>query len=133
MDATVERFANRCLPMLIANQAGWMLLSSHTLLATWNGGDHPSHLSVEYLSGSAPFPASSHFGYGILTWRLPYLFRTPPGYNLLVRGPSNRPKAEIYALEGIVETDWAVATFTMNWKMTHAHQPVYSKRVSRSV
>jgi hypothetical protein len=36
--------------------------------------------------------AISHFGSGILTWNVPYLFRTPPGYNLLVRGPANWPK-----------------------------------------
>jgi hypothetical protein len=60
----------------------------------------------------------SHFGYGILTWHIPYLFRTPPGYNLLVRGPSNWPKDGVTPLEGVVEADWAAATFTMNWKLT---------------
>jgi hypothetical protein len=28
------------------------------------------------------------------------------------------------ALEGIIETDWSVATFTMNWKMTTVNVPV---------
>lgn len=28
------------------------------------------------------------------------------------------PKDGVCALEGIVETDWSPATFTMNWKMT---------------
>jgi hypothetical protein len=27
-------------------------------------------------------------------------------------------------LEGVVETDWAVATFTMNWKLTRPNHPV---------
>jgi hypothetical protein len=52
------------------------------------------------------------------------MFRTPPGYNLLARGPSNWPKDGAYALDGIVETDWAVATFTMNWKITALNRPV---------
>jgi hypothetical protein len=69
----------------------------------------------------------SHFGSGILTWNLPYLFRTPPGYNLLVRGPANWPKDGASALEGIVETDWSPATFTMNWKLTRPHWPVEFK------
>jgi Family of unknown function (DUF6065) len=68
--------------------------------------------------------ASSHFGEGILTWSLPFLFRTPPGYNLHVRGPANWPKDGVYPLEGIVETDWLEATFTMNWKLTRANLPV---------
>jgi hypothetical protein len=124
MDATGARFANRCLPLLMANQAGWFLLSSHALRATWNGGNEKEALEVEYLSGSPPFPATSHFGSGILTWHIPYMFRTPAGFNLIARGPTNWPKDGAHALDGIVETDWAVATFTMNWKITALNRPV---------
>jgi hypothetical protein len=124
MQATNERFANRCLPLLIANQAGWFLLNSHPIRVTWDGGNELSNLQVEYLKGFPPYPAVSHFGHGIVTWTIPYLFRTPPGYNLLVRGPSNWPKDGAHALEGIVETDWSVATFTMNWMLTRPNQPV---------
>jgi hypothetical protein len=66
----------------------------------------------------------SHFGLGVLTWNIPFLFRTPPGYNLLARGPANMPKDGIAALEGVVETDWTVTTFTMNWRFTRAHYAV---------
>lgn len=121
MDATDARFANRCLPLLLANQAGWLILGEHDLRVTWGGGDATEDLRIDYLAGPPDRPASSHFGSGILTWNLPYLFRTPPGYNLLVRGPANLPKDGIAPLEGLVETDWAVATFTMNWQVTSAH------------
>lgn len=124
MDATDQRFAYRCLPLLIANQSGWFLLNSHTLRATWDGGDGLGALRLEYFTGLPPYPAASHFGQGILTWHVPYLFRTPPGYNLLARGPANWPKVGAVALEGIVETDWTVATFTMNWKLTEPDRPV---------
>lgn len=117
MSAT-RGFAIRCLPLLIANEAGWLILNSHCVRATWHGGNEPASLEIEYLRGWAPYSANSHFGYGILTWTVPYLFRTPSGYNLLVRGPANWPKDGIYPLEGIVETDWSVATFTVNWKFT---------------
>jgi hypothetical protein len=124
MHATNERFANRCLPLLIANQAGWFLLNSHRIRVTWDGGNEISNLHIEYLKGSQPYPAVSHFGHGIVTWTIPYLLRTPPDYNLLVRGPSNWPKDGAHPLEGIVETDWSVATFTMNWMLTRPNQPV---------
>jgi hypothetical protein len=124
MASTVSHFANRCLPLLIANQAGWFVLTPHAVRATWTGGDATSDIVVEYLDGTAPYSAVSHFGHGILTWRIPYLFRTPRGWNLCVRGPSNRPKDGACPLEGIVETDWAVATFTMNWKLTRPWAPV---------
>ncbi len=33
---------------------------------------------------------------------------------------ANSPKDGIVALDGIIETDWAHATFTMNWRFTRA-------------
>lgn len=118
------RFAYRCLPLLMANQNGWVMLNSHRFFVVWNGGKAPSDLRVVYQGGQAPFPAMSHFGDGILTFVIPYLFRTPPGWNLLARGPANMPKDGASALEGIVETDWTDATFTMNWKITRPNFPV---------
>lgn len=118
MDATDDRFANRCLPMLIANQAGWWLLNPETFVARWDGGESRSALRIEYEGVGRLHMAVSHFGSGVLTWRVPVLLRTPPGWNLLVRGPANMPKDGACPLEGVVETDWAVATFTMNWKLT---------------
>jgi hypothetical protein len=82
MDATPGGFANRCLPLRIANQAGWFVLNSHALRVTWNGGPELSGLEIESLDGQTAYPATSHFGSGILTWHLPFLFRTPPGFNL---------------------------------------------------
>jgi hypothetical protein len=124
MKAADQHFPNRCLPLLIANQSGWFLLNTHKIRVTWIGWNDIESLQVEMLSGEPPCLAISHFGHGILTWTVPYLFRTPPGYNLLVRGPANWPKDGIYPLEGVVETDWSEATFTMNWKMTRPVQRV---------
>jgi len=124
MEATDRRFALRCLPLLVANQAGWFLLSAHTVRATWAGGKGAASLRVELLGGDPPCPAVSHFGHGILTWHVPYLFRTAPGYNLLVRGPANWPRDGACPLEGLVEADWSYATFTMNWQVTRRRCPV---------
>jgi hypothetical protein len=74
--------------------------------------------------GSSCGLRASHFGGRILTWNLPLLFRTPAGYNLLVRGPANYPKDAACPLEGIVETDWASASFSMSWKLTRKLMPV---------
>lgn len=117
MNSTRERFANRCLPLLMANQAGWVVVNDAPVRARWNGGAGPDAVEFDYAARSL-FRPTSHFGHGIITWSLPFLFRTPPGFNLLVRGPVNDPKDGIAALEGIVETDWAPSTFTVNWKFT---------------
>jgi Family of unknown function (DUF6065) len=113
-----------CLPMALANQAGWFLLNTHTFKVRWSGEDGVDSLAIYYLTGQRPFPASSTFGSGILTFQIPYLFRTPPGYNILVRGPANCPKDGAYPLEGLVEADWSTATFTMNWQLTRPNHTV---------
>src|SRR5688500_15120053 len=102
LDATADRFGYRCLPVLIANQAGWFILNNHALDVVWNGGDAIEDLTVTYHEGDPPYPALSHFGHGILTWHIPYLFETPPGVQLLARGPANSPKDGISPLEGMV-------------------------------
>ena len=115
---------NRCLPMLIANQSGWELRNGCAFTATWFGRDGVDVKIAPDKRDPGQFLPSSHFGNGILTWDLPMLFRTPPGYNLLVRGPANYPKDAVCPLEGIVETDWASASFSMSWKLTRKLMPV---------
>ena len=119
--------------MLMANQAGWVLCSPAAVEAVWLGGDAIDQLRVSAQAGNGGCPAASHFGHGILTWIIPFLFRTPPGYNLLVRGllvrgPANAPEDGIAALEGLVETDWAMSTFTMNWKVPRPDTPIRLKQ-----
>jgi hypothetical protein len=127
MQQTQEHFANRCLPLRIANQVGWFILNDVDITAIWNGSNGAGGLRITTPSGKNPQHITSHFGYGVLTWSIPYLFRTPPGYNLYVRGPANTPKDGACPLDGVVETDWAVAPFTMNWKMTCVDVPVSFK------
>jgi hypothetical protein len=119
MNATAGRNANLCLPLLMGNEYGWVLLNNQTVTVRWSGEDNPGALEVEY--GGVP-PSDGHarslFGYGIVTFLVPYLFRTPPGWDLMVRGQTNEPKDGVVALDAIVETDWAYSPFTMNWKLT---------------
>ena len=124
MDATNQRFAYSCLPLVIANQHGWFLLCPCRLSVVWNGTASLDSIVIAYPPNETRRFASSHFGEGILTFHMDFIFRTPPGVNLHVRGPANMPKDGIQALEGIIETDWSEATFTMNWKMTRPHNPV---------
>lgn len=146
MDATDQRFAYRCLPLTIANQAGWLIHSPVSVTAWWDGGASKSSLQLDFgqaaaspwsytvdsnsLSGGAATDAriTSHFGSGVLTFSIPFLFRTPPGINLWVKGPANLFKDGAAPLEGIVETDWLPATFTMNWKITRPNHGVRFER-----
>ena len=118
MDATDRGFAYHCLPMTLANQSGWFILAPHGAAAEWNGGPDPTDLKVEVFGEPKMVHAMSAVGSGILSWTIPYIFRTSPGWNLLCRGPANSIKDGVQALEGLVETDWSMASFSSNWKLT---------------
>lgn len=120
MELADAKFPYRCLPLVMANQYGWEILSTHHVRATWDGTSDIEGVTVENLYGDGELHCSSHFGEGVVTFEIPYLFRTPENWNLMVRGPTNNPKDGIIALDGIVETDWSHSTFTMNWRFTRA-------------
>jgi len=128
MDKAHQRHPYRCLPLVMANQAGWMLHSPVSFRCYWYGGERMEDLEVVFENDVKDPRITSHFGNGVLTFSMPYLFRTPPGINLYVKGPSNWIKDGAQPLEGIVETDWNPATFTMNWKMTRTHNWVEFKK-----
>jgi hypothetical protein len=117
MEATNQRYAYRCLPLNIANGHGWEIHCPAGFTAQWSGGAANDAISIRSDS-DIPLPAVSHFGHGVMTFHIGALFRTEPGYDLMVQGPVNRPKDGIYALSGVIETDWAPFTFTMNWIFT---------------
>ena len=125
MDETWDRYAYRCLPLAIANAHGWHILSPLGFVATWNGGDAPKDVSVIPDPGQdlSAVP-TGHFGSGTLTFHVGGLVRTPPGWNLWVGGPPNEPKDAIAPLSGVVETDWAPVSFTMNWRFTRPGQTI---------
>ena len=128
MDRTSDGFAYRCLPLNIANAHGWLLLNEAPFLAEWNGGDGLDAVAVQPATPDTAVLGASHFGFGVLTFHVKGLFRTEPGWDLLVTGPFNRPKDAIQPLSGIVETDWAPFSFTMNWKFTRKFTPVAFER-----
>ena len=114
----------RCLPMMIANQAGWWIRNSVAFCATWNGGERREDLSIEPMDADEKPLATSHFGRGVVTFTLLWVFRTEPRWHLLLRGPSNWPMDGASPLEGVVETDWNPTTATMNWQITRPDCPV---------
>jgi len=123
MEETGDRFAYRCLPLNIANAYGWEILCNAGFTAEWNGENGLDAVSVLPDEGTTA-SAISHFGNGVLTFHVPCLFRTEPGYDLMVQGPINRPRDAIVGLTGIIETDWSPYSFTMNWIFTAAATPV---------
>jgi hypothetical protein len=115
MDAINNGHAYRCLPLAIGNTYGWQLLLPVDVTAEWNGGPELSDIVIKC---SHPHQAVSNFKCGILTFDIGYIFRTPPGFHLLVTGPSNTFKDGIAPMTAVVETDWLPYTFTFNYRFT---------------
>ena len=111
-------YAYRCLPLAIANRLGIEITLNREVKLKWDGSDRYDCIK------SVPqwIDCGSHFGSGIVSFSIPYLFRTPRGWSLWVGGPANEPMDGIAPLEGIVETGWTPYTFTMNWRMTMVDQ-----------
>jgi hypothetical protein len=124
MDRTNEGFAYRCLPLNIANSHGWLILNPAPFVAQWNGEPGIDAVAVRPTAAEPSLGAMSHFGFGVLSFNVNALFRTEPGWDLVATGPFNHPKDAIQPLTGIVETDWAPFTFTMNWKFTRKNTPI---------
>jgi hypothetical protein len=130
MDATREKFAYRCLPLVMANQVGFDILSPINFVATWSGKPDIHAITFRFPDGEHPANrfVASHFGHGVMTISLPWLFRTSRGYGLWARGPTNSAKEHLAPLDGIIETDWAPYTFTMNWRFTKRQADAYFRR-----
>jgi hypothetical protein len=108
-------YAYRCLPLKIANSAGVELYAKHHVVMKWNGRDDLEAIEIRPENNEW---CVSHFGHGVVSFSIPYLFKTPAGWGLWVTGPANEPHDGIAPLEGIIETNWSPYTFTMNWRMT---------------
>lgn len=119
--------AYKCLPLTVANTAGWELLCPTGVDIEWNGGPSAADITV-ILDETEGHPfAKSHFATGIVTFETGWLFRTSPGDHLWAMGPTNDPKDGIAPLTGLLETDWLPYTFTMNWQMTRAGRVRFEK------
>jgi len=123
MEGTNERFAYRCLPLNIANAHGWEIVNPAGFTASWTGEAGSDAISIVADAGTKA-PVVSIFGHGVLTFHITCVFRTEPGYDMLAQGPVNRPKDAIGPLAGVIETDWAPYTFTMNWLFTRARTAI---------
>ena len=127
MEAT-NGHAQKCLPLLSANQMGWHILCPVDFSAIWDGG--PMGPNTKILMDNPAFEKAvvSHFGVGIITFQLPYFFRTSPEIGLFARGPTNFWIDNFHALDGFIETHWSNYSFTLNWKITKPHTMIHVKK-----
>ena len=123
MDRTPAKYAYRCIPLSAANTMGWEILNPVRCEFRWNGLTPHQQVFV-YSERELRYGPKSHFGSGVVTWELPFLFRTPPEYGLVVCGPANHDKNGIVPLDGFIRSDWLPFPFTMNWRITSSDRAI---------
>lgn len=117
MDKTPAKYAYRCTPLSAANTMGWEILNPVNCEFRWNGLT-PTPSVFVWREREVKFGPKTHFGSGVVTWELPFLFKTPADYGLAVTGPGNHDRADITPLDGFIRSDWLPFPFTMNWRIT---------------
>jgi hypothetical protein len=117
MNDTKKKFAYKCLPLNIANQYGWAVLSPADFSVSWYGGSGQEQVDV---FSSDPELLDrvivSHFGEATFTIQPDFIIQTPENYSLYIRGVPNEINSVIRPLDAIVETDWLPFTFSYNYK-----------------
>jgi len=122
MDEFPDPAIYRCLPLAIANAYGWDILCPVPIEIHWNGGPTVADLEIRALKplpggGPVDYFCASHFSSGIVTLHVDWIFRTDPGWNLLITGPFNAPKDNAAPLSAIIDSDRLSYPFSMNWQM----------------
>lgn len=115
--------AHRCAPIAVATMAGWHILNPSPVTVRWDGRPEREGVTVEcdYDNNSA----RSMLGAGTVSWWLPFLLRTPPGWSTLIRGPANLAIDGAAPIEGTVETDAYAGFAAITWRLTRPGQVVF--------
>lgn len=127
MDESPKKYVYRCIPLVAANTMGWELLNPIDAEVQWTGGPMNTDLQVQQ-SQRDKFGPVSHFGVGMVTWYVPFIFRTSSDLGLIVTGPANHEHNMAVPLDAFVRTDWLPFPFTMNWRITEKNQKVFFKK-----
>jgi hypothetical protein len=116
-----------CLPLVMGNQHGFMMLTDHSFVARWNGGPELPDLTIHHLNDkpSDIMFVDSHFGSGIITVQSRWMFRTPKGVSLMVKAPPNYYVHGLSWMDAVVETDNLRRDFTFNIKVTQPNTDIF--------
>jgi hypothetical protein len=120
MNKTKEKFAYKCLPLTVANQYGYAVLSPADFTIDWWGGSDERDVNFQVTSDNPEIENHLHgyFGGGTVTLHVDFIIKTPEGFSTYIRGVPNETKQGIKSLDAIVETDWLTFTFTYNFLLT---------------
>jgi hypothetical protein len=117
MTESRNKFAYKCLPLNIANQYGWAVLSPADFSIVWWEGKEAPDIDVIIDDENYDSSILSYFGESVFTLHPDFVLQTPENYSMYIRGIPNNDRVGLKPLDAIVETDWLPFTFTYNFKV----------------
>lgn len=114
-----------CLPLTIANQLGFAVVSLFDFSVKWDGGNKKDSVIIKSdqimepgVFGSEKQKVYSWFGEGTFTIAHDFIINTPPNINLFVTQPTNSFIPGCMTMSALIETDNLVRDFTFTLKIT---------------
>lgn len=134
--------ASACLPMSIANQTGFSIVSLSDFTMRWDGGHEPSSVSITcedkvlegfYGNGEDNVYGNSKqmiapFYSGMISIKHDFFIRTPLGVNLFVTQVPNNFIPATVPVSAMIETDNAVRDWVFNLKITVPNVDIHIKK-----
>lgn len=124
--------ASACLPMSLANQIGFSIVSLSDFTVRWDGGDLPDSIKISS-DNQVPDGFYGHgednvygnhkqkiapFYSGMISVVHDFFIRTPPGVNMFVTSVPNNFIPGIVAVSALIETDNLGRDWVFNLKVT---------------
>jgi hypothetical protein len=117
-----------CLPLTIGNQHGFLVKSSRSFEAYWEGGENP--VKIKFLDSETGWEQviTNHFNNGIITFQNRFAIKTSPGINIMTIQPPNMYIPGTVSMTGVIETDQIRRDFTFNLKVTVPNYKIVIKK-----
>lgn len=134
--------ATACLPMSIANQTGFAIVSLSDFTMRWDGGHEPSSVSItcddkvvegfyghgeDHVYGNAKQMLAPFYS-GMISIKHDFFLRTPLGVNLFVTQVPNNFIPATVPVSAMIETDNAVRDWVFNLKITVPNIDIHIKK-----
>lgn len=119
--------AYKCLPLCIANQCGWVIDCPVGFSVMWDGNPSANEgITFQFDDDPARWSKMiiQRFGVGTFTIPIPYVWRTPPGWEIFTRNPPNSYKNNCISLDAVIETEWLPYPFFQTWKIQRPNESV---------
>lgn len=124
-DSKTINHAKFCMPLLMANELGYDILSPATFEIEWDG-DESHDTNIYIIEASSHAGIDNHSAHGSFTVQSQFITKTEEGYYIYLKGMPNirRPFS---VMEGLVESWWNPAHFGIVCLCNHAGKFIIKK------